>query len=58
MRKKIDDSSRVNITLATKVTVDEYELIKQAAEIQQRTASNYARRVLVEAANNEIKNQK
>ena len=55
MRKKINDANRVTLTLATKVTADEYDLIKQAAEILQRTASNYTRFIMVEAARNEVK---
>ncbi len=54
VRKKIVETKRVTLTLATKVTPDEYDLIKQAAETQKRTMSNYARLVLIGAARNQI----
>ena len=50
-------SNKKLFAIGITLTPNEYDLIKQAAEIQQRTASNYARLILVEAARNEVNNQ-
>ncbi len=57
MRKKKPKSDLVLLTIGIRVTLDEYNLIKQAAEFQHRSMSNYARLILLDTANNEIKNQ-